>query len=592
MTKNISKVLLTAVTAAVVFSACSKIPEQSKYIPKTAGVVLSINSKQISKKLVTNGITMDKMFAAVQEKDTSNAAMKAWNDAENSGVDLQNNFFVSLVFNSSTQSYVSMTGGLKDATKFEAYLKKNIANFSLKKKNDFQYVWQDDQKAVIGWNKETVIYVHGVDANGLKNRNMGVPVQGDDVADSTATAQPVRQVTPAADAEETIWVTEVDRLFHLKKEETAGTIDAFKDLLKDNADLSVYVNPEPIYSAQGSSMTMVPANLKNLIAGNYYTGTINFEKGKVLMDGTSYVGKELAAIYKKYDSQDADLDMLEKYPSGNITGFLLYGFDFRIIGDIVKSTGLDGIANMGLHSSGLTLDDILNAFKGQMMFAASDFAVTKQPNPYFDGDSITKTDAKWIFAMKVGDKAAFDKVMTSPMLQGMFTKQGDHYVMQQEMPGMPAVSITDKLVVSASDKALLEQYLAGKGKAEGLDNSFVSKIKGNPLGGYVNFEKIANNIPADEIPADGKFVAEQVRNLLKDATMLTHKFDGKVSHSEMVLNFKNEGENSLVQLVNLATNAAKYYQEKKAKEQSEWEGAPVADSSASAVVDSAAAIAQ
>jgi hypothetical protein len=591
MTKNISKVLLTAVTAAVVFSACSKIPEQSKYIPKTAGVVLSINSKQISKKLVTNGITMDKMFEAVQEKDTSNTAMKAWKDAENSGIDLQNNFFASFVFNSSTQSYVSITSGLKDAAKFEAYLKKNIPNYSLKKKNDFQYVWQEDQKAVIGWNKETVIYVRNVNANSLRNGGTTddyAPTE-EGVGDSavSAVAQPVRQVTPAADAEEGIWVAEVDHLFHLKSEESAGSIDAFKDLLKDNADVSVYVNPEPIYTAQGASVsTMIPANLKNLIAGNYYTGAINFEKGKVLIDGTSYVGKELAAIYKKYDSYDADLDMLEKYPSNNITGFMLYGFDFRIIGDIVKSTGLDGIANMGLHSSGLTLDDILNAFKGQMVFAASDFATAKQPNPYYpEGDSITKTDAKWVFAMKVGDKAAFDKVMTSPMLKGMFTKQGDHYVMQEGMPGMPAVSITDKLVVSASDKALLEQYLAGKGKAEGLDKSFLSKVKGNPLGGYVNFEKIVNNVPEDGIPEDGKELAEKFKNLLKDATFLTHKFDGKVSHSEVVLTFKNESENSLVQLVNIGTSAAKYYKEHKEKERQLMDV-----DSAAVVVDTAAAV--
>src|SRR4029078_12382793 len=132
------------------------------------------------------------------------------------------------------------------------------------------------------------------------------------------------------------------------------------------------------------------------------------------------------------------------------------------------------IVNMTLHSSGLTMDDILAAFKGQMVFVASDFAVSKKPNPYFPDDSITNPSAKWIFAMKVGDKAAFNKVMASPMLGGMFTKQGDHYVMTQQMPGVPSVSITDKLVTVASDNDVLTQYLAGKSKAEGLDNSFVS----------------------------------------------------------------------------------------------------------------------
>jgi hypothetical protein len=564
MTRNISKVLLTAVTAAVVFSACSKLPEQSKYIPKTAGVVLNINSKEISKKLITNGITMDKLFTAVQEKDTASTAAKAWKDAENSGIDLQSNFFVSVVFNSSQQSYVSMTGGLKDATKFEAYLKKNIANYSLKTKKDFQYVWEEDQHAVIGWNKETVIYVKGVDADKLKSGMPGgaAPAYPDSEAVDSAVAAPARVVTAVASAEEDTWVAETDHLFHLKKEETAGSIDAFKDLLKGDADVSVYMNPEPIYSTQA---TMIPANLKEIISGSYYTGAVNFDKGKIVMEGSSYIGKEMAAIYKKYGVQEADLDMLEKYPSSNITGFLLYGFDFRMLGDIIKSTGMDGIVNMTLHSSGLTMDDILAAFKGQMVFVASDFAVSKKPNPYFPEDSTTTPSAKWIFAMKVGDKTAFNKVMASPMLGGMFTKQGDHYVMTQQLPGVPSVSITDKLVTVASDNDVLTQYLDGKSKAGGLDNSFVSKIKGNPLGGYVNLEKIVNNIPDEEVPADGKELAVQFKNLLKDATVLSEKFDGKVQHSHMVLNFKNENENSLVQLVNLGTNVAKYMQDKKKK---------------------------
>jgi hypothetical protein len=572
MTKNISKVLLTAVTAAVVFSACSRLPEQSKYIPKTAGLVLNINSKAISKKLITNGITMDKLFTAVQQQDTTSEAAKAFKDAENSGVDLQSNFFISIVSNSAQQSYVSMVGGLKDATKFEGFLKKNIANYSLKTKKDFQYVWDGDRKAVIGWNKETVIYVLGVDADKLKSGMPGgaSPVYpGTDSEEATqaidsAVAAPARVVTPAAGAEEDTWVAETDRLFHLKSDESAGSIDAFKDLLKDGADVSVFMNPEPFYNTQA---TMIPANLKTIIAGSYYTGAVNFDKGKIVLEGTSYAGKELAAIYKKYGALEADVDMLEKYPSDNITGFLVYGFDLRMIGDIVKSTGLDGIANMSLHSSGLTLDDILAAFKGQMVFAASDFGVSKKPNPYFPQDSITKTDAKWVFAMKVGDKVAFDKVMTSPMLQGMFTKQGDSYVMtQQGMPGMPAVSITDKLVTVASDEALLAKYKEGKSKAGGLDNSFVSKIKGNPFGGYVNIEKLTSSIPDEDIPADSKELAGQFKNLLKDATVLSEKFDGKTSHSSMVLNFKNDNENSLVQLVNLGTSTAKYLQDKKKKE--------------------------
>jgi hypothetical protein len=564
MTKAFSKILLAAVSVAVFLSSCSKVPEQSKYIPKTASVVLSVNSKQITKKLITNGITVDKLFEAVQKKDTKSDIQQHWKDLETSGVDFQTNAFVSIIYRKS-QSYVTLTAGLKDAGKFEEYLKKNIANFSLKKKADFQYIWEENQGAIIAWNKETVICLKGDNGNLLQK---GLPSPGfeEEDTDTTDEAKPASQVTPEADAEEQTWATEVDQLFHLKKDETVGTITAFNDLLKSNADVSVFMNPEPAYSAQA---TMMPANLKTLLADCYYTGAVNFEKGKVLVDGISYVGKDLAAIYKKYGNMEADLDMLEKYPSQNITGFMVYGFDFRMIGDIIKSTGLDGLANVGLQSSGLTLDDILNAFKGQLVFVASDFEMKKKPSTYFEGDSLTQPYSKWVFAMKVGEKAAFDKVMSSPMLKGFFTKNGDSYVLAQDIPGAPAISITDKLVSCASDTALLREYLAGTGKAGGLDNGFVSKIKGNPLGGYVNFEKIVPNIPVTDIPVEGRELADHFKDLLKDMTALSHSFDGKVQHSEIVLNFKNDKENSLVQLVNLGTETAKFLEDQKKKNSSE-----------------------
>ncbi len=584
MTKMFSKALLAASAVAILLSSCSKVPEQSKYIPKTASVVVSVNSKEISKKLITNGITMDKLFAAVQEKDSLSEAQKFWKDIENSGLDLQANSFVSVVYGKEA-SYVALTGGLKDADKFEDYLKKNVSNFSLQTKSDYKYILEEKQEAVIAWNKSTVIYLKGTEGDAMQKAlppGAMPPVPGADSdseeATDTNTAQPAALVTTEGAQQ---WVTEVDHLFHLKKEETAGSIEAFNDLLKNNADVSLYVNPEPIYSAQAA---MMPANLKTLLAGCYYTGAVNFDKGKIVVEGTSYVGKDLAAIYKKYGNMEADLDMLEKYPSQNITGFLVYGFDFRMIGDIVKSTGLDGIANMGLQSSGLTLDDILNAFKGQLVFVASDFEMKKKASLY-DGDSTTTPESKWVFAMKVGDKAAFDKVMGSPMLKGFFTKQGDGYALTQNFPGMPAISITDKLVTSASDSALLQEYLGGKGKAGGLDNSFVSKIKGNPMGAYVNFEKIVNNIPDSEIPAEGRPLAGKFKNLLKDMTAISNSFDGKTQHSEIVLNFKNENENSLVQLVNLGTETAKFLEESK-----KAEAAPL--DSVVAAVDSAAQAAE
>ncbi|GAA0531786.1 DUF4836 family protein [Chitinophaga japonensis] len=582
---TIFRVLLTAMIAAAVFSSCSKIPEESKHIPKDAGIVLGINSKQVVQKLVTNGITMDKLFAALQEKDTASEAAKAIRDAENSGIDLNSNFFASVVFGEANNSYAMFTGSLKDAARFEAFLKKSAPGFTSKTQNDFTYAWLQDDQSLVAWTKSSVIYLHPFDMDELKKRGRGpVPgFPGPDAPDSmdeedadAATPQPAVAITAEDEGEAATWAAVADKLFHLKDNETAGSIPAFKDLLKESADMSFFVHPEVIYNNQ---LTMLPANFKKLLEDCYYAGTVDFDKGQIVMNGRSYAGEALADIYKKYGNNTVDLDMLEKYPSGDISAFVAYGFDLRMIGDIIKSTGTDGIVNMMMGKSGLTLDDVLNAFKGQMVFVASDFEMKKKPLPFYPEDSTMSTDSKWVFAMKVGDKAAFEKLMNSPMVKGFFEKQGDQYVPTMQGPNMPAVSINDKLVTAASDSALLKAYLAGNGKAK-LDNDLTGKIKGNPLGMYVNFEKIMQQIPESEMPEDGKPLALQAKNLLKELHAVSQPFNGKMQESQVVLTFKNEQENSLVQLVNLGTAAAKYYREQKVKEESVQEDTTVATEAA------------
>ncbi|MET3875141.1 DUF4836 family protein [Chitinophaga sp. OAE865] len=574
MKKSISKVLLAAVTTAVMLSSCSKTPDESRYIPKTAGVVVDLNAKQLTTKLVTNGITMDKLFEATQTKDTANEMMKAWKDAENSGLDLQSHFFASFVFQgqpAENKSYISLTASLKDADKFEAYLKKNIANFSLKTQNDFKYIWEEKQHAVIGWNKSAVIYISAVNPNKLEKYAPGgspdpdYPAEEEPVADSAAAAIPAALVATEDDAVIKNWVAEVDHLFHLKKEESAGTIEPFAKLLKENADAGIFVNPEAIYNS--GQFTMIPANVKKLMEGSFYTGTVNFENGKIVFNGHSYMGKELAAIYKKYGKKEIDMDMLKKYPSQNITGFISYAFDFRMIGDIVKATGMDGMVNLMMGKSGLSMDDVLNAFEGQLIYVASDFAITKKESPYFPGEFTEKPDAKWIFSLKVGNKDAFNKIMTSPMLKEVFTREGDHYTVVNPMAAatMPAMSITEKYVTLGSDSALLQEYLGGKGHIK-LPDGIESKVKGSMIGGYVDLEKVTSVIPEDKVDEDEKGVVKKAKDLLKDVTFVSKADGGDVQHGEAVLTFKNKDQNSLVQLINLGTETVKVMQAKKAKE--------------------------
>ena len=155
------------------------------------------------------------------------------------------------------------------------------------------------------------------------------------------------------------------------------------------------------------------------------------------------------------------------------------------------------------------------------------------------------------------------------MLKEMFTKEGDRYVYANPAmaaAGMPAVSITEKFITVGSDSVLLQDYLAGKGSLK-LPEGIEAKVKGSMMGGYVDLEKAISVIPEDKAGSEEeKGILVKLKGLLKDMTVVTKAASGDVSKSEIILNFKNKDENSLVQLINFGTEAAKAMEAKKAKE--------------------------
>jgi hypothetical protein len=321
---------------------------------------------------------------------------------------------------------------------------------------------------------------------------------------------------------------------------------------------------------------LVTTNVKKLTAGAYQTAAVHFENGKIKVNSLAYAGKEIQDIMKKYPMDKVNISALENYPSENVFGFVLMNFDLRILGDIVKLLGMDGFANMGLAQTGLTLDDILKAFTGEIALIGSDFSIKSTPSEWDTSYKVTKPEVKWVFNMKVGDKAAFDKVMATPMVAQMFTKQGAEYVPNQPM-GELAVSITEKRILAASDQGLLTSYNDGKSKVK-LEEGILGKAKGNVLSMYVSVEKLVNNLPAEEMKMPDSIVND-IKGLLKDFTVFTEPNNGKSQRSVMELNFKNENQNTLVQIVNFSKKMFAYYSAHKKEEEAAWnqDAAVVAD---------------
>lgn len=572
MKRTTTRALLMISGAAVLLlTACSKAPEGGKHIPKTAALVFGINSKQIQDKLVTEGLSVDKIFEAVQDKDTTNEMAKALKEAQNSGVDLKGDVYFALVPGEKGKSYATAVAKLEDAAKFETFLKEKSKK-EVKAGTDFKYII--DKDGMVGFNKETIIGVFSVNPNKFDQ-------MGEDGAATAATGP---------EADEKGWVEVLNGLFHLKADESVGTIESFKEVQKEKGDVSFWMSSEQIYAfnpgTPSGMAALVTTNVKKLTAGSFQTAAVHFENGKIKINSLNYSGKEIQDIMKKYPMEKVNISALENYPSENVLGFALMNFDLRMLGDIIKLMGMDGFANMGLAETGLTLDDILKAFTGEIALVASDFSVVSKPSEWDTSYKVTKPDVKWVFNMKVGDKAAFEKVMNTPIVGQMFTKQGEEYVPNQPL-GVVAVSVNNKRILAASDQGLLTSYADGKSKVK-LDEGVLSKAKGNVLSMYLSVEKLVNNIPAEDMKVPDS-VLNDIKGLLKDFTVSTEPSSGNSQRSIMELNFKNENQNTLVQIVNFSKKMFAYYSAHKKEEEAAWAEPTTVTDSAIAPVEAAPA---
>lgn len=530
--------------AVLLLASCSKAPEQGKHIPKNAAVVLGFKSKQIQDKLAKDGLTIDKIFETLQQNDTSNNYTKALADAKNSGIDLQGDVYLAMVPGESAGStYMTVVADIADAAKFESFIKEKSKK-EVKAGKEFKYV--EDDKIYIGFTAKTMIGVALIEQGSRYFEEEDTTVK---VASGTAI---------------------LEKLFHLKADESVATITSFKDISKEKGDMLFWMSSEALYNINGANASgmgaLMASNMKKITEGAFTTASANFEAGKIDMDMYSYVSKEMMAIIKKYPMEKIDVSSIEKYPSENIFGYAAVNFDLRIVGELLKMMGMDGLANMGLSEARITLDDLLVAFKGEITMVGSDFSTVAAPT---DWDSTrTKPQMKWIFSLKVGDKAAFEKVMASPMLAQALTKQGDEYVPNMPLGDEMAVSINNKRILAGSDAELIKAYDAGTGKAK-LDGDALANAKGSIASIYVDVEKIMASIPASQMELPDS-ISNDLKSLLKSVSSRSESISGEKSHSSAVVLFKDQSKNALTQLFNFTNKVYNWTNAKRKADAAMW----------------------
>lgn len=569
MTTSIYRLLAVGLVATSLLTSCAKLPKQSKYIPAEAAVVVDINTRQLIDKLMSGGLSLDKLSSATAQaenagknaEDTSSAskggASKALAEIQNAGVDLSDHFFASYVQDSVDQSksYVSMIATLLDSAKFSAFIKKAVPNATSGKGEDFAYIFIPENQTIIGWNADQAVSITGLDPMRFANAGAWAPgamppmsAAGGDAAasDSTTAAVPASPAAVSDDSLRHFWAGRLEHLFHLKDSERATSVKSFKALLGEHADFSLWCNSGALLKSQ--ALQQIPGDLALLLKDSYSASLVNFENGKVVLSSSSYVSPALDSVFSKYKTT-IDESMLKNYPSKNITMFFALGADLHALGDILTITHTYELADAGLQgAAGVSLADVLSALSGQLVAVGSDYAQVKKPSEYDPADSTTSTDMKWIVSAKIKDKAAFDRIMTSRMLAQVVTKEGDHYIPVIQSSKFFSTDITTEHLVLGSSTAFINQYLAGKSGA--FPDEQLKTVKGQNAVYYTDFSRMLNELKKENLPDSNlNVMVGKAAGLFKDLSYTVSPLQDKAMKGEVVLNLQDQSKNALPQLV-------------------------------------------
>jgi hypothetical protein len=335
------------------------------------------------------------------------------------------------------------------------------------------------------------------------------------------------------------------QIFALKEDKSLASDDKFSELMKKKGDVHFWVNTEAIMSGIPEMAAMGMLNVSKLYEGSRMAGAVNFDNGKIDVDMKSYSGKEMSELWKKYQGDNINGEIVKRIPSKNVAGLIVMNFKPELIREFLKVAGMEGLANMGAAQAGLSVDDFIKALKGDILFAVTDV----------QADSTSKPDATFIFAASVNDKNSMSKLINV----------GNQFIKGKMNPNQPppiAYNMAGNYFAIGNKQTAVDTYLNTNSNTS---FDFYDKISGSPMGLYVNLQYILNAF--HQVASGGDSVN------LKLYTASVQMWDnivgkggefrdgGMVQHFE--INLVNKNENSLKQLYNYLGTMAGYMKMKK-----------------------------
>ena len=305
-----------------------------------------------------------------------------------------------------------------------------------------------------------------------------------------------------------------------------------------------------------SGMGMMGVTMGNMLwKGSAMAAGLDFKKGRMDGELRYYTSDSMKDVAREMGRQSIDKDMLERLPAVNLNLAAGYHLAPQAFRTMLDKMGLAGMANLALMQKGLSVDDILGAFTGDMAIALNNFSVEKLMQPVdsvaqresgFTPYPVTKPKADYVYVMKIGDKSKLTRLMD---IAGLVQTAPNTYEVPNSAGGMTTI-IGDRYLVVSNAAAAAQAFLSG-GNAK-LRDEVRQEITGHPTGMWVDVHSFLEAAgPVFGGGSEDSATYAVVRGMFTTLTAHGGEFKDASMQYNMSLSFTDKAESSLVQLLHM-----------------------------------------
>lgn len=542
----------------VTFSSCSKKPDAP--IPANAGFVLHIDGESISEKLPWSEVKKSTWFQLASENANADSLQTVlMNDPGQSGINIESDGWVFAVTRGKG-AYSALSWKLSDAKKLESVIKSANAEITIQKKESTSYLV--DEGTLLAWTDDRLLLLN--DASEMVRDLNGGAEQKEEYTDTIGDTAPY--VEPFSFNSDSL-LQIAQELFNLKSGDKIGNDDKFADLIKTDGDVHFWFNIGSLYGKSLAGSLISLSKLSTLLEGNIGTATISFNEGAIEIDSKNYVSKELESLYEKYQSSNLSEAGLKNLPAGEVNFALAMNYPPDGLKAFLSLLGVDGLVNTFLQEAGFSIDEFVKANSGNIFFSLSDFNIKKVKKTFEGfGDEpysyeTTEPDGKLLFGAEVKEPTAFQRLMD--VAKKLLTEKAG---MPEESLSKVPYQLKDKWFISGNDSMQMQQY-----GSKQTDHAFIERIKGHPIGMYVNITSFIKGSMTEIGDAPlAKGVADLSLQFWKDIVLTGGEFKGGASVSHITLRLGDEKMNSFKSLNQYFSQIAKLAKEDDERRKAEW----------------------